>query len=812
MKGLTLAILSWIVFAFHGSPAFAQSSPGMILTIAGTSTAGFSGDGGPPASAMFNSPHSVAILDFGWLIIADTANRRVRSIENHYDDFGHYLPVVKTVAGENQSLFYPWAMVLDARNNLFIADPANHRVYMTPWIFSASRFGDLITIAGNGTPGFTGDGGPATAAQLDSPLGIAVDKTGNVYIADTMNNRIRKVARDGTISTVAGSGSFGKQADGDVRFAGDGGPAAAARLNQPSALALDLAGNLIIADTGNSRIRRVIWDGGINIINTVAGNGRFGSLGSPQSVSLDGSGNMFVADSEYNQVFEITPEGALHVAAGNGTAGWSGDGGPAPGAQLAHPFGVAASRDGLFYIADSGNNRIRSVNKMSISSGQSAGTAETVALGYGIIRSPGYPGPTQAVVRLHQNGVLVSQTNIPATPLIRSGRIYAEVNGTIDTGVSLVNPNGQAATVSFYFTNRNGDFGQGSTIVPSGKQVVAFLSQAPFNALSFQGTFTFNSSIPIAAAALRGFTNERGEFLISNLPVNAVSVPLTFVIPVVSDLSVLPHFADGGGWTTQVNLVNPTDSVLTGTVQFRGPSGEAANLTVNGEANSSFAFSIPARASQTLRTSGASTPARTGSVRVVPAANTPAPSSLAIFSFRNNDGVTVTETSIPAGRTGTGFALSDSLIDGWPTANKPIQRAFSIANMSSSEAAVTFSATNSDSVQKLVVTIPANGQKAFFLNPADLSFAFYFPDLYISSTAPVALAEFRARFNERNDFLLTAMPMDNPATAPLTFPLFLPIVLDSGGYTTQFFISAENGARLFTPSGEPWNLNVQSNP
>src|SRR5262245_20042039 len=180
-----------------------------------------------------------------------------------------------------------------------------------------------------------------------------------------------------------------------------------------------------------------------------------------------------------------------------------------------------------------------------------------------------------AIIGLRQNNVLITEASVPASPLIQSGRIHAEIHGPVNTGLAMANPNGRPATLSFFFTDRNGNFRQGSTTIPGNGQIAAFLSESPFNGdSSLSGTFTFNSSVPVSVIAIRGRTNERGEFLITTVPVDDLSAPS------LQRTAVLPHFADGGGWTTQIVLVNRTDSVLTGTVQFRDPSGQSAILNV----------------------------------------------------------------------------------------------------------------------------------------------------------------------------------------------------------------------------------------
>jgi sugar lactone lactonase YvrE/Tol biopolymer transport system component len=230
----------------------------------------------------------------------------------------------------------------------------------------------ITTVAGNGTLGFSGDGGPATAAELHAPVGVAVDAAGDLYIADYNNQRVRKVSPSGTITTVAGGGNSGL---------GDGGPATAAALARPSGVGVDVAGDLYIADTFNNRVREVSPSG---TITTVAGNGTAGfsgdggpataaELDGPSGVAVDAAGDVYIADTVNGRVRQVSPSGTITTVAGNGTAGFSGDGGPATAAELSYPYGVAVDAAGDLYIPDASNNRIRKVSP--------SGTITTVAGG-----------------------------------------------------------------------------------------------------------------------------------------------------------------------------------------------------------------------------------------------------------------------------------------------------------------------------------------------------------------------------------------------------------------------------------------------
>lgn len=228
-------------------------------------------------------------------------------------------------AATQAGLQLPVDITFDAAGNLFIADSLNEVVRRVDAVT-----GVITTVAGNNSagPGSSGDGGPATSASLSSPTGIAVDGSGNLYISDSDNNRVRKVDHQtGIITTIAGSATAG--------FGGDGGPAASASLNGPAGLAIDSSGNLYIADSHNNAIRKVDATGKIT---TVAGGGSPSAFNTPLGIALDGAGNLYVADSQDNLIRKVVlATGVVSTVAGNGIAGFSGDQGPATSAKVGGP-------------------------------------------------------------------------------------------------------------------------------------------------------------------------------------------------------------------------------------------------------------------------------------------------------------------------------------------------------------------------------------------------------------------------------------------------------------------------------------------
>lgn len=341
------------------------SPSGLITTVAGNGTAGYVGDSGLATNAQLNYPTSVAADAAGNLYLADTNNFRLRKVSSG--------GTITTVAGDGTAGFSgdsgpatsaqfstAQSVATDANGNVYVADSGNHRIR------KISTNGVLTTVAGNGASGYSGDGGPATAAKLKGAQGIATDAAGNLYIADSGNQRIRKVSSAGIITTVAGSGGYG--------YGGDGGLATNAQLSYPSGVAVDAAGNLYIADSNNARVRKVSPSG---TITTVAGNGTPGYSGDggpatsaqlnlPQDVAIDASGNLYIADSFNNRVRKVSPGGVITTVAGNGTPGYSGDGGPAASAQLLDARGLAVDAAGNLYLADSNNARVRRVTSGGI--------------------------------------------------------------------------------------------------------------------------------------------------------------------------------------------------------------------------------------------------------------------------------------------------------------------------------------------------------------------------------------------------------------------------------------------------------------
>jgi hypothetical protein len=356
-KKLMIAVCCVLV----STTIFAQN----INTIAGIGSSSFSGDGGLATSAELAQPVSVARDGSGNVYISDQGNHRIRKIN-------YSTGIISTIAGSSTAgfsgdggaatsaqLYYPSGIAIDGSGNIYIADQANQRIRKV-----TASTGVITTIAGTGTAGFSGDGAAATSAQLNNPVGVAIDGSGNVYIADQYNQRIRKITiSTGNISTIAGTGTYS--------YSGDGAAASAATFQNPAGIKIDASGNIFIADLFNHVIRKITASTGI--ISTVAGTGTAGfsgdgaaatsaTLNYPTDIAVDDSGNIFIAVQYSHRIRKVSAAtGYISTFAGTGTAGYSGDGGPSTLAQINYPTGIASDGGGNLYIADRENHRIRFV-------------------------------------------------------------------------------------------------------------------------------------------------------------------------------------------------------------------------------------------------------------------------------------------------------------------------------------------------------------------------------------------------------------------------------------------------------------------
>lgn len=341
-----------------------NSNAQIITTVAGGSSFpfGYSGDGGQATDAELYYPTTAVMDAVGNLYIVDQSNNVIRKVNT--------AGIITTFAGNGTQgysgdsaqatlaeLALPASIAIDAINNVYISDQGNDVIR------KVNTAGIISTFAGNGSVGFSGDGGPATAAKLYHTSGIAIDGIGNLYICDANNMRIRKVNTAGIITTIAGIGTGG--------YSGDGGQATAAKLNGPGLVTLDAVGNIYIIDYGNNRIRKVNTAG---IINTFAGNGLNGysgdggqataaSFSQPSGIAIDATGNVYVADRLNYRIRKVDVNGIVSTFVGTGINGFTGDGGLACAAKINGPTGGSFDAAGNLYFADQGNNEIRKITQ-----------------------------------------------------------------------------------------------------------------------------------------------------------------------------------------------------------------------------------------------------------------------------------------------------------------------------------------------------------------------------------------------------------------------------------------------------------------
>ncbi len=463
----------------------ASAATGDVTTAAGSGTNGFAD--GPATSAQFNNPLGVALDGTGNAYIADTSNDRIRKV----DSAGN----VTTVAGTGTYGFAdgpatsaqfrtPAGVAVDGTGNVYVADAGNNRIRMI------DLSGNVSTVAGTGTNGFAD--GPATTAQFDYPNGVAVDGTGNVYVAE-LGGRIRKIDLSGNVTTLAGTGTQG--------FAD--GPATTAQFSSPTGVAVDTTGNVYVADTGNSRVRKIDSSGNVS---TVAGTGTQGfadgpattaQFSSPRGVAFDAIGNVYVADTGNSRVRKIDSSGNVITLAGTGTSGFAD--GPATTAQFDSPAGVTFDGTGNIYVADMANNRIRKVDTVVVPpSTTTASTSTSTSTTTSTTTVAPFPPADQAAV-LPPFIVPPAPTNTTAATTTVNETTTIAPTGSATPSTPTVPP--VKVTLATSIVNTGDSVTVTGTNYLPGSTVTIELHSDPVALgtakVSINGTFTFTGPLPL---------------------------------------------------------------------------------------------------------------------------------------------------------------------------------------------------------------------------------------------------------------------------------------------------------------------------
>jgi uncharacterized protein (TIGR03437 family) len=585
------------VFALLLASGAASAQPQYVIStpVGIPGVQAYFGDGGAATSAQFYKPTLVTLDSKGNIYIVDYYAFAVRMVTagtgniitiSGNGNYGWVDGLEKTSAGDGTTVLnagvseigYVKGLAVDSSGNVYLGDSSNCRIR------KVDTSQNTTTIAGNGTCGYAGDGGAATAAQLNYPAGVAVDKSGNIYETEYLSSVVRKIDTSGKISTIAGTGTWGNT--------GDGGAATKATLESPLSIAIDSSGNIFIGDTGTNSIREITTDGNIR---TVAKNV------SADSLAVDASGNLYFTDGVSPVVQEILASGSVITIAGNGTSGYGGDVGQSTLAQLDHPQGVSVTANGTVYIADTNNHIIRQLTPVPFS----VGAINNAASGVGGAVAPG------EIVAVFGNGLG------PAT--LTSFKVAnGSIGSTIPGGAQIFFG---ASPAPLIYTSS----GLAAAIVP-----YSVAGQSTANvALLLNGTTSVTTVVPVAAAAPGIFTSNTtgsGQAAAVNVATGAVNSAANPVrlgayislyitgagqtTPAASDgqiisstaLSVLPVTVTIGGIAAPVTYAGAAPTQVAGLTQVnvQVPQGVAVGsavpvtVSVNG---------VPAQAGVTISVS-----------------------------------------------------------------------------------------------------------------------------------------------------------------------------------------------------------------
>ena len=580
---------------------------GIITTIAGSGKAGLPANNVAAKSSPLNYPYGMAAEPSGSYLIADFYNnviRRVTTAGTIVTVAGTGFKVVPPNGGKalNASLDVPPKIAVDPSGNVLIADANNQLIERV-----TASTGAISTLAGIGVATYNGDNVPGTAAAINIPYGIASDRLGNVYFSDTYNNRIRKIDSTGKITTFAGVGQSG--------YSGDGGPALQAYISVPQGLRFDASGNLVFADSNNNAIRSISPQG---IITTLAGTGTAGyngdgisalqaQLNLPTDVAFDPAGNLYIADAKNNRIRRVGSNKIVTTFAGNGTAGFSGDG-PASSVELAFPIGICFDLNGNLLIADTNNSRIRLVTP--------AGQMSTI-VGDGVERFNGDGSLASSASLANPEGVAVDAAGNIFIADANNNRIREVLAGTVTY---------QAAPTSLMFSGVAGGSAPGVQTI----NLSSAISGLAVNASSSAPWLSVTPSTGSVPSLLQ-VTADPGS-LSSGTYSGSIAITAPNAVPSISTVTV----------TLTVAAATPAAlGVSTQNVSFAATQGSAAltrQLQVTNTGAGSLSFTVATSRAPWLTISAASataTPSSPASLTI-----TATPTSLAPGTYSGTVAIT----------------------------------------------------------------------------------------------------------------------------------------------------------------------------
>ena len=527
-------------------------------------------------------PSAIVFDAAGNLYFAETANHVIRKVDATGD--------ITTIAGTGTQGFSgdagpataatfdsPQGLVLDSANNLYLADTHNQRIRRID-----ATTGLVTTIAGTGSPGFSGDDALATAAQLNLPTALALDATGNLYLADTGNHRIRRIsATTGIITTIAGTGTQG--------FSGDAGPATSASIDSPTGLAFDSTNNLYLADTHNHRIRRI--DATTGLITTIAGTGTPGfsgdtaaattaTLALPHGITIDSTGNLYFADTENHRIRRIdATTGIITTVAGDGTQAFSGDGGPAITASLDSPRNTAIAPSTLLTLADTGNQRIRQLTAAPAPST----TIQTIA-GLGLT-TPGALTLTAPSVIAYGTGQLTA-TIASATPATGAITFLDTTNATTTLGTAILAANIATlptTTMHAGFHSLTATYAGDQTHLAAQSSVLA-LTIAPqqLTAIIAPVTILYGQPIPVISGSLTGILPQDAPNLSASFITTAATLSPAGTYPISATLTGPAAGNYAVASIPATFTINPAPTLITlGNLIATATTGSSITLTTH---------------------------------------------------------------------------------------------------------------------------------------------------------------------------------------------------------------------------------------